>query len=244
MPRLLIKIKWRHGTEFVSVDPDFLPSAGTYLKTTECWKESEEVVKYDVLCRAASRHGDRIEMDLRYAQADNPHLAEKNDAWGRCGLVIDVANSRATARWSDVQVASYNGPGRCVVLEDSLLDEYTYQQILRKGRPKQSAMRRQLLQMYGCCALTGETTREVLDAAHIVEVDNNGGNSRANCFLLRTDLHRLFDRGLLTFSATGQAIFAPSVGRGYVDELSGRRLADDVLDNVGEALRMRGAASR
>ncbi|MGM9480272.1 HNH endonuclease [Roseateles sp. NT4] len=199
-------------------------------------------MKYDVLCHASSRRRSRVQLDLRYAKVDNPHLAEKNDAWGRCDLVVDLATSRAHATWSDVAVTSYNGAGRCVVLEDSLLDEYTYRRIIALGRPKQSAMRKQLLQMYGCCALTGETTREVLDAAHILEVVQGGGNTRANCFLLRTDLHRLFDRGLLTFSSQGLAVFAPNVGAGYVDELSGRKLAAEVLENVAVALAKRGCA--
>jgi putative restriction endonuclease len=47
-------------------------------------------------------------------------------------------------------------------------------------------------------AITGERTLPVLDAAHIRPYSAAGENRVANGLLLRSDLHRLFDRGYIT----------------------------------------------
>jgi putative restriction endonuclease len=48
------------------------------------------------------------------------------------------------------------------------------------------------------CALTGERTFPVLDAAHIKPYDKDGPHDPRNGLLLRTDLHRLLDAGYAT----------------------------------------------
>jgi putative restriction endonuclease len=48
------------------------------------------------------------------------------------------------------------------------------------------------------CAITGERTLPALDAAHIKPYAAEGENRVSNGLLLRSDLHRLFDRGYLT----------------------------------------------
>ncbi len=47
------------------------------------------------------------------------------------------------------------------------------------------------------CAITGEKTLPVLDAAHIRPYANEGQHEISNGVLLRSDLHTLFDRGYL-----------------------------------------------
>lgn len=48
------------------------------------------------------------------------------------------------------------------------------------------------------CAMTGERTVPVLDAAHIQPCSELGPHSVSNGLLLRSDLHTLFDKGYLT----------------------------------------------
>lgn len=48
------------------------------------------------------------------------------------------------------------------------------------------------------CAITGEKTLPVLDAAHIRPYAQEGPHAVANGLLLRQDVHTLFDRGYLT----------------------------------------------
>lgn len=50
----------------------------------------------------------------------------------------------------------------------------------------------------GACAVTGEHSLPVLDAAHIKPYGDGGEHRTSNGLLLRSDLHRLFDRGYIT----------------------------------------------
>lgn len=50
------------------------------------------------------------------------------------------------------------------------------------------------------CAITGESTLPVLDAAHIVPYAENGPHRVDNGLLLRSDFHKLFDLGLVTIT--------------------------------------------
>ncbi len=48
------------------------------------------------------------------------------------------------------------------------------------------------------CAITGESTLPVLEAAHIKPYGTDGPHDIRNGLLLRSDMHKLFDQGLLT----------------------------------------------
>lgn len=48
------------------------------------------------------------------------------------------------------------------------------------------------------CAVSGEKTLPILDAAHIRSYGDGGEHELANGLLLRTDIHRLFDLGYVT----------------------------------------------
>lgn len=53
------------------------------------------------------------------------------------------------------------------------------------------------------CAVTGEKTLPVLEAAHIVPVGRGGEHRVDNGLLLRSDLHKLFDLGYVTVTPAG-----------------------------------------
>jgi putative restriction endonuclease len=54
------------------------------------------------------------------------------------------------------------------------------------------------------CAVTGERTLPILDAAHIRPYGQGGEHDVRNGLLLRTDIHRLFDLGYVTVSSDGR----------------------------------------
>ena len=82
----------------------------------------------------------------------------------------------------------------------------------------------------GACAVTREHSKPVLEAAHIRPYSLGGEHRVENGLLLRTDLHRLFDRGYVTVSPdqvfeVGQRLRDEfSNGRSYYG-LSGTRIA-------------------
>ncbi|WP_051811975.1 HNH endonuclease [Kitasatospora sp. MBT63] len=67
-----------------------------------------------------------------------------------------------------------------------------------RARLGQRAFRQRLLDTHGDdCAFTGPTPRAALDAAHLYSYAINGEHHDDGGLLLRRDLHRLFDLGLL-----------------------------------------------
>ena len=54
------------------------------------------------------------------------------------------------------------------------------------------------------CAVTGEKALPVLDAAHIRPVKEGGQHRLDNGLLLRSDVHRLFDKGYVTVTPDGR----------------------------------------
>jgi putative restriction endonuclease len=75
------------------------------------------------------------------------------------------------------------------------------QSVLRKVRLGQSAFRVLITDAYSRrCAITGEKTLPVLEAAHIKPYAESGPNFISNGLLLRSDMHKLFDAGYLTIT--------------------------------------------
>lgn len=81
--------------------------------------------------------------------------------------------------------------------------------VRRQGQP---AFRRHLLLVYkGQCAITGCNVEAVLDAAHIVPYNGPETNHPGNGLLLRTDLHTLFDLGLVAIDTESMTVLVSPV---------------------------------
>lgn len=82
----------------------------------------------------------------------------------------------------------------------------------------------------GACAVTGEHSTPALEAAHIVPYRDGGPHRIDNGLLLRSDVHRLFDRGYVTVTPDFEFRVGDSLrdefsnGRSYYS-LSGSRIA-------------------
>lgn len=71
-------------------------------------------------------------------------------------------------------------------------------------RPKQAEFRRKLMEAYsGKCLLSNASVSEVLQACHIIPVKNSGNDSVENGFILRSDLHLLYDSGHIKIHEDG-----------------------------------------
>ena len=80
------------------------------------------------------------------------------------------------------------------------------------------------------CAVTGERTLPILDAAHIRSYAAGGEHVPSNGLLLRTDIHRLFDTGYVTVDEDGRFVV-------------GRRLRED-FDNGKSYYALHGSTVR
>lgn len=80
------------------------------------------------------------------------------------------------------------------------------------ARTGQSKFRARIMKAYqGRCFLTGESIAEVLEAAHIVPVTNNGADNEDNGFCMRVDIHRLYDSGNLRIRPDGTLMLSDAV---------------------------------
>jgi hypothetical protein len=77
-------------------------------------------------------------------------------------------------------------------------------EIQRTSRPYQARFRKDVLSAYGRCVITNVAMPEVLEAAHIKPFKYNGEDTVANGFLMRMDIHLLFDAGHLRISDVGE----------------------------------------
>lgn len=78
-------------------------------------------------------------------------------------------------------------------------DKQKFSKSMTKQRLGQGAFRISVMDAYKRrCAITGEKTLPVLEAAHIKSFAENGPNYVNNGLLLRADFHKLFDSGYIT----------------------------------------------
>lgn len=106
--------------------------------------------------------------------------------WRQVELVLTrYQNNLAISKEADLVVAE-PAPLYCV-------------SALRKVRIGQGAFRLSVTDAYTKrCAITGEKTLPVLEAAHIKPYAEAGPNTVTNGLLLRSDMHKLFDDGYIT----------------------------------------------
>ncbi len=100
-----------------------------------------------------------------------------------------------------------------------------------KARRGQGAFRLMVMDSYDRrCAITGERTLPVLEAAHIKPFAGEQTHEVANGKLMRSDLHRLYDRGLVTVDEHLTFHVSSSIERDYSNgkiyyALEGRTIA-------------------
>jgi len=102
-------------------------------------------------------------------------------------------------------------------LDDHASDRGTEQprfgtEYLTQARLGQGAFRVLVTDAYSRrCAVTGERTLPVLEAAHIRSYSSDGPHLVSNGLLLRSDLHTLFDRGYLTVTPELRVEVSPRI---------------------------------
>lgn len=83
---------------------------------------------------------------------------------------------------------------------------------LAPQRLGQQAFRAVVLDAYsGCCAVTGDRVRPVLEAAHIRPLPHGGEHRLDNGLLLRSDVHTLYDRGYVAVDPEHRLLVSPAL---------------------------------
>ncbi len=115
------------------------------------------------------------------------------------GKSYDTGEPDGLRLWMDVRARLAGSPAATeLTIGDEVRGTRYY---LAQARVGQGAFRCLVTDAYGRrCAVTGERTLPVLDAAHIRPYKEQGPNIAANGILLRKDIHKLFDDGYLTIT--------------------------------------------
>jgi putative restriction endonuclease len=112
------------------------------------------------------------------------------------GRTYDTAESAGRRLWEQIEDRLQASPA--LVLQAETAARYGIEYLTR-ARLGQGAFRVLVTEAYHRkCAVTGERTLPVLEAAHIRPYAEEGPHLVANGLLLRADLHTLYDEGYLT----------------------------------------------
>lgn len=121
---------------------------------------------------------------------------------------------------------------------DAAIFEPSYKDTVSKVRIGQGAFRVMVSEAYGrSCAITGDHTLPVLEAAHIRAFSSKGPNNVSNGLLLRSDLHKLYDRGYITITKDHHVVVSKSLkeefnnGKIYY-QMHGKRLCSIPKDPI------------
>ncbi|KQS36180.1 HNH endonuclease [Pedobacter sp. Leaf194] len=109
-------------------------------------------------------------------------------------------------------------------------DINSFQQIARRVRKGQSKLRKNLLIAYQAqCCISKTGPENVLQAAHIDPHSESGSNISTNGILLRSDLHDLFDDGLLAIEPESLIVrIHPTLANTDYYKFDGTRLSERI----------------
>jgi putative restriction endonuclease len=149
------------------------------------------------------------------------------------GKTYDTGTDIGQGLYLQVQstLQRYSLIGSELVMEESEANRYGSGQLIRP-RIGQGTFKVMVTEAYHRrCAITGEKTLPVLEAAHIRPYSQNGPHLTSNGLLLRKDVHTLFDRGYITINEQFQIEVSKRIKEDYGNgkeyyALHGKRLAE------------------
>ena len=251
---MAIIIEWkdtegRKCPERLDIDPDHLDADEIKnLKKTKQWfPDVKEFMPWKVKCSLEERdNGDR-EIVVKYTpnQQDDGNLLRYIEQYGsqycfgKNRIIVGrdpktgQALRKGICKWKGKDPVESDQPRWKVIGRPRL-------RITREQWDRESRFRDNVLDEDERCVISEETTRAVLDAAHLRPVKEGGEECIENGFILRTDLHRLFDRGMFSISPEDGTIkIDKDLSKYYKELLCHSRLPQPTLSRVREALQER-----
>jgi len=146
--------------------------------------------------------GGRPWIDIKWDHKLTATLRDHPIYYEEFGQWVPGAVARANRRTDRVLTQWLESHGRKSLLKAEKV-RFAKQEASRRlgqGRFRDSVVRR----YDSTCVVTKCTVLDVLEAAHIEPVASGGDHDVSNALLLRSDIHNLFDLGLLTISESGK----------------------------------------
>ncbi len=156
------------------------------------------------------------------------------------GKMYDTENSDGSALWVNIQetieerASLSNTISKIDLSKIKESDTPKYgNPYLTKPRIGQGSFRLLVTDAYKRrCAITGESTLPVLEAAHIIPYSQSGTHDVSNGLLLRADFHKLFDSGLVTIKPDLTIKISPKIKESYFNGKAYYRLQDCRLASI------------
>jgi putative restriction endonuclease len=231
-----IVIRWDDVDEYIQISPERLTLETDITSTKEWWPQTKSVITYNA-CSEINFLADCVEISIWYRHSANLHINQEDARWGKSVITIKHGSDKGKAVWYDAeQNSGYDGTVRWETVKTGLFKADIKETVLRKKR-NQEMFRAALFSCQNGCAITNESTAEVLEAAHIIPSKNNGSEVIENGMLLRADLHRLYDAGKFKIDPDGRITdLSPDLSNTYREILAGVQLPREVTDRISEAL--------
>lgn len=167
---------------------------------------------------------------------------DEPDAWRSSivrGRYYDTESPDGAALWQRVQDRLAG-----TQLQETVPPRYG-ESVLYKPRLGQGGFRVVVIDAYKRrCAITGESTLPVLEAAHILPFSEQGEHSANNGLLLRSDFHKLFDLGLVTVTPTYQIEVSSRIKEEWFNGKAYYRLHGSKLSSIPEQTADQPSAAR
>ena len=250
---MAIIIGWKDGNgrkwpERLDIDPDHLDADEIKnLKETKQWLPDKEVFIWKVKCSLEERDNGDLEIAVKYTQnqQDAGNLLryteryENQYCFGKNRIIVNRDPETGQARRKGICKWKCKDPDESAQVRWKVIGRPRLR-IDREQWDRESRFRDNVLDEDGRCVISKETTRAVLDAAHLRPVKEGGEECIENGFILRTDLHRLFDRGMFFISPEdGTIVFDKNLSKYYKELLCHSRLPQPTRCRVREALQER-----
>ncbi|HEV2539517.1 MAG TPA: HNH endonuclease [Frateuria sp.] len=230
---MTITIYWDATEEVLAVDPGKIELQRPINSTRELLLETGLSVKYKTQSSITRLKSGLYRLVILYRRDANKHLDPQIVRFGKSTLDIRSAETSGKAQWDDADDSYYNGAVNWV---SNGLQKFLEKETIERIKRKQSKFKDALLKLDSRCAISGESTLDVLEAAHIIPSSRRGAETPRNGILLRADLHRLFDKGIFKITNNGEIRLMRKVSKPYQSLLEGACLERAVTERISDAL--------
>jgi hypothetical protein len=235
---ITLRIAWPGTAEILFLGTLADLTVGATVSSYEPWPERLDPVRYFSRVEHVARRRESLILRLRYSAEDNPQ-ASINDAWGTTTLEVDLMRRTGSATWRDLRGPDMSVSDATVSVDQEPGTAQSGLRLVKDRLGQQNRFRKMLLGLDGACAVTREQHPALLDAAHVLELNGRGNYSRGNGLLLRTDVHRLFDRRVLRIDLDGCLTYVGESKPTSLRALTKMRLNKHVLDRISKNLASR-----
>ncbi len=228
-----ITIQWDASIEYIEIDLDDLTEITS---TLELWK-GKEFFRYNTLSSLEHFNDGTSKLMLEYKHENNTHMNYEDAMWGVSTLTFTPEKSEGTVEWRGFDTSKGDGIVTWKSFAVDLISQKRKKTVSQLDR-KQQLFRNALFTFEPHCAITGESTKSALEAAHIIPAKDGGGEVVANGILLRADIHRLYDAGVFSIDLAGNIVnIKDNISPEYFKLLDNTRIPNKTLVRIKKALK-------